>query len=114
MSDKRRNFRLTFTVAVILLAAVAAFLVSVLGNIPGARLDLTADQLFTMSPAAARILEGLQVPVQVKLYITPSDKMPTEFKNLERDINEQLRNYERVSGGRLQYSVHNPQDDDEE
>ena len=113
MSDKRRNFRLTFTVAVILLAAVAAFLVSVLGNIPGARLDLTADQLFTMSPAAARILEGLQVPVQVKLYITPSDKMPTEFKNLERDINEQLRNYERVSGGRLQYSVHNPQDDEE-
>ena len=112
MSDKRRNFRMTFTVATILLAGIAVFLISVLGNLPGARLDLTADQLFTMSPAAGRILAGLKVPVQVRLYITPASRMPTEFKNLERDITEQLRNYERVSGGRLQFSVHNPQDDE--
>jgi len=113
MSNKRRNFRLTFAVAVVLLAAVAVFLVSVAGNITGARLDLTADQLFTMSPAAVSILEDLQVPVQVKLFITPEAKMPTEFKNLERDISEQLRNYERVSDGQLQFSVHNPQDNEE-
>ncbi|MDD5719298.1 MAG: hypothetical protein PHQ53_06385, partial [Candidatus Krumholzibacteria bacterium] len=83
MSDKRRNFRMTFTVATILLAGIAVFLISVLGNLPGARLDLTADQLFTMSPAAGRILAGLKVPVQVRLYITPASRMPTEFKNLE-------------------------------
>ena len=112
MSDKRRNFRLTFAVATVLLAAVAVFVVAVLGNIQGARLDLTADRLFTMSPAAVRILEGLKVPVLVRLYITPESKMPTEFKNLERDITEQLRNYERVSQGKLQFSVHNPQDDE--
>ncbi|HOX25441.1 MAG TPA: GldG family protein [Candidatus Krumholzibacteria bacterium] len=112
MSYKRRNFRLTFAVATVLLAAVAVFLVAVLGNIQGARLDLTADRLFTMSPAAVRILEGLKVPVLVKLYITPESKMPTEFKNLERDISEQLRNYERISNGKLQFSVHNPQDDE--
>lgn len=113
MSDKRRNFRLTFSVAVVLLAAVAIFLVSVANNIPGARLDLTQDKLFTMSPAAVNILEGLKVPLQVKLFITPEKRMPTEFKNLERDIAEQLRNYERISGGQLQFSVHNPQDDED-
>ena len=113
MANKRRNFYLTFTVAVVLLVAVTGFLVAVTGNVPGARLDLTADQLFTMSPAAVSILEGLKVPVQVKLYITPEGKMPTEFKNLERDITEQLSNYERISGGQLQFSVHNPQDNEE-
>ncbi len=66
-----------------------------------------------MSPAAVNILEDLKVPVQVKLYITPEEKMPTELKNLERDITEQLRNYEQVSDGMLEFSVHNPQDDEE-
>ena len=113
MSTKRRNFRVTFAVAVVLLAAMAFFLTSVLGNLRGARVDMTSDRLFTMSPAAVEILQGLKVPVQVKLYITPADKMPTQLRTLERDITEQLRNFESVSDGMLQFSVHNPQNDEE-
>ena len=113
MSTKRRNFRVTFAVAVVLLAAIAFFLTSVLGNLRGARVDMTSDRLFTMSPAAVEILQDLKVPVQVKLYITPADKMPTQLRTLERDITEQLRNFESVSDGMLQFSVHNPQNDEE-
>jgi ABC-2 type transport system permease protein len=113
MNNKRRNFRLTFALAAALLAVIAFFLVSVLGNLPGARLDLTRDRLFTMSPAAAEVLEGLKVPVQVKLYITPSDKMPTQLRTLERDLTERLRNFEQVANGMLEFAVHNPQDDEE-
>ncbi len=113
MSDKRRSFRLTFAVATVLLAAIAIFLVAVMSDIRGARIDMTEDQLFTMSPAAVTILEELQVPVQVRLYITPEERMPTELKDLERRLTEQLRNYEAVSGGKLAFSVHNPQDDEE-
>jgi ABC-type uncharacterized transport system involved in gliding motility auxiliary subunit len=113
MSNKRNNFRLTFAVASILLTAIVFLVISVLGNLRGARVDMTSDRLFTMSPAAVSILQELQVPVQVKLYITPGDKMPNQFKNLERDISEQMRNFEQVSEGMLQYSVHNPQDDEE-
>ncbi len=113
MNNKRNNFRLTFAVVSVLLTAIVFLVISVLGNLRGARVDMTSDRLFTMSPAAASILQDLQVPVQVKLYITPSDKMPNQFKNLERDISEQMRNFEQVSEGMLQYSVHNPQDDEE-
>ncbi len=112
MSDKRRRYRVTFTVATVLLAAVALFLISVLGNFTGARADLTSDKLYTLAPAAARILKDLEVPVQVRLYITPSEKMPTPYKTLERDITEQLNDYARISDGKLQFSVHNPQDDE--
>jgi len=113
MSSKRRNFRLTFAVLTVLLAAIVFAAISVLGNLRGARVDMTSDRLFTMSPAAARILEDLKVPVYVKLYITPADKMPNQFKTLERDITEQMRNFEQVSNGQLVFSVHNPQDNEE-
>ncbi len=112
MSDKRRKYRLTFTVATVLLSAVALFLIAVLGNFTGARTDLTSDKLYTLAPAAARILKDLEVPVQVRLYITPADKMPTAYKTLERDITEQLNDYARIADGKLQFSVHNPQDDE--
>lgn len=113
MNNKRRNFRLTFAAAAVLLAGITFFLVSILGNLPGARLDLTRDRLFTMSPAAVEVLEGLRVPVQVRLYITPADKMPTQLRTLERDLTERMRNFEQVADGMLQFSVHNPQDDEE-
>ncbi len=113
MNSKRKNFRVTFAVSVVLLVAIAFFLVSVLDNLPGARIDMTSDNLFTMSPAAAKILQGLQVPVQVKLYITPAGKMPTQLRDLERDITEQMRNFEQVADGMLEFQVFNPQDDEE-
>jgi len=113
MSGKRRNFRITFTAAAVLLAAIAFLLIGVTSNLRGARVDMTSDKLFTMSPAAVRILQELKVPVQVKLYITPADKMPTELRNLERDVTEQMRNFEQVSDGMIQFSVFNPQDDEE-
>jgi len=113
MNSKRRNFRITFAVSALLLTAIAFFLISVLDNLPGARVDMTSDGLFTMSPAAARILQGLDVPVQVKLYITPAEKMPTQLRNLERDINEQMRNFEQVAEGMLEFQVFNPQNDEE-
>ena len=113
MSSKRRNFRLTFAIAAVLLAGILFLLINVTGNLRGARVDLTDDGLFTMSPAAVDILQELPVPVQVKLYITPSEKMPTQLRTLERDITEQLSNFEQVSHGMIEFSVHNPQDDEE-
>lgn len=113
MNNKRRNFRLTFAAAAVLLAGIAFFLVSILGNLPGARLDLTRDRLFSVSPAAVEVLESLKVPVQVKLYITPADKMPTQLRTLERDLTERMRNFEQVANGKLEFSVYNPQDNEE-
>jgi ABC-2 type transport system permease protein len=113
MNSKRRNFRITFAVSVVLLTAIAFFLISVLDNLPGARIDMTSNKLFTMSPAAARILKDLQVPVQVKLYITSEDKMTTQMRNLERDITEQMRNFEQVAEGMLEFQVFYPQNDED-
>ena len=113
MTNKRRNFRLTFALSAALLATTAFFLISALDNWRGARVDMTSDRLFTLSPAARKILQDLEVPVQVKLFITPSEKMPTQLRTLERDITEQMRNFEQVADGMLEFAVFNPQDDEE-
>lgn len=113
MNSNRKKFRLAFAAAAVLLTLIAVFAISVADNWQGARLDMTSDHLFTMSPAAAEILNDLQVPVQVKLYITPSEKMPTQLRNLERDVTEQMRNFEQVADGKLVFTVHNPQDDED-
>jgi len=113
MTSKRRNFRITFAVAVALLLTAAVLLTGVLGNFQGVRADLTSDRLYTMSPSAKTILGDLKTPVQVKFYITGAEDMPTELKNLERDVTDKLRDYNRASDGMIEYSVHNPQDDEE-
>ena len=113
MTTKRRNFRVTFAVAVVLLLAAAVLLTNVLGGFSGARADLTSDRLYTMSPAARKILGELKAPVQVKFYITGTEDMPTELKTLERDVTDKLRDYARASDGMIEFSVHNPQDDEE-
>lgn len=113
MTSKRRTFRVTFAVAVVLLLAVSVLLTGVLGNFPGARADLTSDRLYTMSPSAHKILAGLKAPVQIKYYVTGPEDMPTELKNLERDVTDKLRDYARASDGMIEFSVHNPQDDED-
>jgi ABC-2 type transport system permease protein len=112
MSRKRANFRVTFGAAVVLLLAIAFLLTGITTGFTGARADLTSDHLYTMAPAAKKILGELKVPVQVHFYVTPPEKMPTELRNLQRDVTDKLRDYERASDGMLQYSVHFPQDDD--
>ncbi len=110
---KRMNFRLGFGLATVLLLAVAVFLSSLLGDLRGTRIDLTEDGLFTLSESAQSVLGRLAVPVQVKYYVTRQDKMPTGLKTLERDITDKLQDYSNASAGMLQFSVHDPSDDEE-
>lgn len=69
------------------------------------RLDMTENQIYTVSPAAKRILSGVDTTVQLKLYITPRDKMPAAYSTLERDIKDKLTDLSVASGGKVNYSV---------
>jgi ABC-2 type transport system permease protein len=71
------------------------------------RLDLTADRLFTVSDAAAHLLESIpeKEPVQVKLYFSPKDEMPAAMTTLERDVTERLEALQRRAHGRMKIEV---------
>ncbi len=93
--------RNTFYVAVAMSVVIGLMANWLLAGQGLGRFDMTQDRIYTLSPATKKILSELDVPVQVKLYITPGDKMPTEMKYLERDILDKLNEMSLSSGGNL-------------
>ncbi len=69
------------------------------------RYDLTKDKIYTISKASQKILVNLKAPVTVKLFISPSDKMPTQFKTLERNIKDKLEEFRIAAKGKLRYKI---------
>ncbi|MDF5808560.1 Gldg family protein [Pseudomonas aeruginosa] len=72
----------------------------------GARLDLTEQKLYTISPGTKRILAGLDEPIN--LYFFYSDSGARELvplRNYARRVEELLRAYEREANGRIRLQV---------
>jgi ABC-type uncharacterized transport system involved in gliding motility auxiliary subunit len=113
MVNRRLNFGLRFGIVAVLLAAVVVLANAVFGGLSPLRIDLTEDGLYTVSPAARRILSELEVPVQVKFYVTERSGLPPELQTLERDVVDKLEEFSVISGGRLGFSVVDPSKDDE-
>jgi ABC-type transport system involved in multi-copper enzyme maturation permease subunit/ABC-type uncharacterized transport system involved in gliding motility auxiliary subunit len=93
--------RRTFVGAVVLSLGIGLGMNWLLTGQRLGRFDLTQDNIYTLSEASIHILRQLPAPVHVKLYITPSDKMPTEMRYLERDILDKLQEMRLTSGGKL-------------
>ena len=108
MTSRKTGFTVTFIITAVILFAIVVFFNALVGGQTNVRVDLTQDKLYTMSPAAKRILSQLKVPVHVKLYITKQSEMPTGLNSLERDITDKLEEYKAASGGKLTYSVSDP------
>jgi len=70
-----------------------------------ARFDVTEDKVFTVSKASKAILSEVDTPVQIKLYITPREKMPTGMKDLEQDITDKLEELRVAAPDVLDYST---------
>ncbi len=69
------------------------------------RFDMTEDKIYTISKASKAILADLDTPVQVKLYISPREDMPTAMKDLERDVTSKLEELQVASDGLLEYTT---------
>lgn len=90
--------------------AVVCLIIGVLFNylMAGAsikRFDMTEDRIHTISPSSRAILAEADSEIEVRLYITPRDKMPTQMRNIERDIRDKLEELRIASGGRLNHGT---------
>lgn len=97
--------RNTFFATTVLCLAMATLSNWILADQRLARFDLTKNKIYTLSDASTRILRSLEAPAYVNLYITPHDKMPTEMRNLERDIIDKLDEMRLASDGKLMLRV---------
>ncbi len=94
----------------VLLLAFLAFNMATNVLLPGARLDLTEQKLYTISDGTRQILRDLDEPITLNFFF--SDRATRDMvvlRNYARRVEELLREYERVAGGKLRVQVIDPQ-----
>jgi len=101
----RPKAKVLFSTAVAVCIAISMVFNSLFMDIPLGRYDLTENKLYTITDATKNILAGLKAPVLVKLYISPSESMPTALKTLEQEITDQLDELQVFSQGQFSYKV---------
>lgn len=77
-------------------------------RIPG-RIDLTQDQLYTLTSATKNTLMELQAKVAATLYV--SDELPAQMQPVLREVKEMLRDYKTFGKGNIGVTQKNPQRD---
>lgn len=92
------------SVAVILVAVFIAFNWLV-HDLSFGRIDLTERKIYTVSNVTKQILKDLKAPALVKLYISPSNKMPSQLKMLEQEIIDKLDEFKLASNGKFDFKV---------
>ncbi|QYM79876.1 Gldg family protein [Horticoccus luteus] len=98
--------------AAILLLLVALVLVDYLASSIPARLDATADSIYSLSPGTKTMLGKIEDPITLDLYFSKdASGLPIAYKNYAARVREMLRQYVRASHGKLTLNIINPKPD---
>ncbi len=103
-----RRAQLGFTLLLVGLNLVA--LNVLLGGWTGARVDLTEEGVFSISPATKRILRSLEEEVTIYGYF--SERTHVKLAPLVPELVDLLEEYRAVSGGKVHVEILDPGDDD--
>lgn len=106
-SDAFRRLRLGTGVI-----ALAVLMLNLLGGNVRGRLDLTRDDLFTLSDGSREILGELDDVVNLTLFV--SDDLPQEIQLILRDVRDLVADLRGASDGMLNTAEVNPDDGEDE
>lgn len=92
--------------------AVALILANYLASSIPLRLDLTADNLYTLSPGTKALLSKINEPIRLDFYFSRDVAgLPIQYKNYAGRVEEMLRQYARAARGRLLLNLVHPKPD---
>ncbi|MEJ2627552.1 MAG: GldG family protein [bacterium] len=111
--DRNKQFFITFTSGAVLLFGIVILINMIANNIKIGRFDLTANNIYTISPSVKKIFSNLEAPIEATYYVSSSEKMPTDWKNLEQDVRDLLRELELASNSMFSYKVFDPSKEEE-
>lgn len=72
------------------------------------RVDLTANGVYSLSPASERVLKGVEEPVSVKAFFTSN--LPAPYNGVERYLKDLLIEYRGAAGSRFSFDFHDMED----
>ena len=97
---------------VVVLLFVGLVLVNYLASKVPARLDTTADSIYSLSAGTKAMLGKIEEPVVIDLYFSKdASGLPIRYKNYATRVQEMLRQYVRGGRGKLTLNVINPRAD---
>ena len=106
-ANRQRNLG---TLSLVLLALV--FVAAVTANnalLTGLRIDLTEDNLYTVSPGTRNVLASIVEPINVYLFFSDSETADiAPLRNYANRVREMLEELEGASGGNLVLHVIDP------
>lgn len=100
----RPKSRIMFAVISVICISIGMLFNYLMSGTSIKRFDMTEDKIYTVSPSTRAILAEADSEIELRLYITPKDKMPTAMRNIERDIRDKMEELRLASGGKLNYS----------
>ena len=102
--------RLISLVGLVLIAAALLFAVAVISLLPGWRLDLTEDRLFTLAPATRDIVSSLENPIELTFFYSDSatEDVP-QIRTYATRVQELLGEIVIASNGRLTLTTIDPE-----
>ena len=108
----KKVFGLAVLAMILVIVGAANYILSALS----ARVDLTAEQLYTLSPGSKAVLAKLDQKVTLKFFFSESAKdMPSSLKTYAEQVRDLLGEYERAGNGNVVIETYDPkQDSDEE
>ena len=112
MSNKRTNNRTVFAGVALALGILLLVSVNLLGNtvFRNLRVDLTEDKLFTLSDGTEVLLNALEEPLLLRLYL--NQNLANEFpaiRDYARRVRDVLAEYVAASKGMIRFEVMNPE-----
>jgi ABC-type uncharacterized transport system involved in gliding motility auxiliary subunit len=104
--------RIALGVVALVSALVLLLAVNVLTGelLPGARLDLTQERLYTLSPGTKQILASLDEPITFRFFF--SDRLARElpqYATYSQQVRNLLNEYASRSNGKLKVESYNPE-----
>src|SRR6187401_1294584 len=112
-STKKKRLE-TLLYSTIGIAAMALVLVAVnlIASPLRQRIDLTAENAYTLSPGTRAILAKLDTPVQIRFYCTKNTTtMPVFLTTYAQRVEDLLGEYRQASKGRIEIQRLNPEPD---
>lgn len=111
MSQKRTETVVYSAVGVVAMLLIVVAL-NFIFSLTNARIDLTAEKLYTLSDGTKEILKELDTEIEVRLYATQDEKiMPVPLKTYARRVEALLREYAQYANGNLVIRKLDPEPD---
>jgi ABC-2 type transport system permease protein len=80
--------------------------INYLASIAHARIDLTQEKRYTLSPATKKMLRGLHDKVSITVLLTGD--MPAGFKKLSNSTKEMLQEFKELAGNNIHFNFEKP------